>query len=118
MRIWDLPCQNLCDKHLLAEHRELHAIFIFLTTDKGNGYRKHPETLRWIGREYALYLRHEQQKKEFLARGWKHKSEILLTEKIKSSLKTQNLFIHSISEQIAILKNKNCKCILINNIKL
>jgi hypothetical protein len=26
VRIWDLDAAELCDQHLLGEHRELHAI--------------------------------------------------------------------------------------------
>lgn len=47
MRIWDIPCSKLCDRHLLGEHRELHCIWTCLTTPKGSNYKKHPETLRW-----------------------------------------------------------------------
>ena len=34
MRIWDLKPEILCDKHLLGEHRELHAIWSVLTLNK------------------------------------------------------------------------------------
>ena len=60
MRIWDLPPENLCRKHLLGEHRELHAIWSIITNNK-IGYSKHPETIRWKGKLKALYNRHEKQ---------------------------------------------------------
>jgi hypothetical protein len=34
VRIWDLDPASLCDRHLLGEHRELHAIWSILTTGK------------------------------------------------------------------------------------
>jgi hypothetical protein len=68
MRIWDVSPEKLCRKHLLAEHRELHAVWSILTRGK-KGYAQHPETLRWKGKLKALYLRHEQLAKELRARG-------------------------------------------------
>lgn len=48
MRIWDIAPKFLCQKHLLGEHRELHAIWNILTIYRGQGgYSKHPETKRW-----------------------------------------------------------------------
>ena len=32
------------------------------------GYSKHPETIRWIGKLKALYLRHNQQVNEMKSR--------------------------------------------------
>ena len=106
IRIWDLPVEKLCNKHLLGEHRELHCIFTFLTTDKGGSYKKHPETLRWVDKLPALYNHHEQQVKEINKRGWKHKSELPFI----NGAKIQNKFINTIEEQIEILKNKKCLC--------
>lgn len=60
MRVWDIEPKYLCRKHLLAEHRELHGFWNILTKHGGvGGYSRHPETLRWAGKEKALYLRHE-----------------------------------------------------------
>jgi hypothetical protein len=64
MRIWDLPPKILCRQHLLAEHRELHAIWSILTKNK-KGYSRHPETLRWQGKLKALYERHQAEVTEF-----------------------------------------------------
>ena len=58
MRIWDIPANKLCTKHLLGEHSELHGLWNILTQNK-SGYSRHPETLRWKGK-LALYLRHEE----------------------------------------------------------
>jgi len=31
MRIWDIPANKLCTKHLLGEHSELHGLWNILT---------------------------------------------------------------------------------------
>ena len=111
MRIWDIPPKYLCRKHLLAEHRELHGLWNILTKHKGKGgYSKHPETLRWVGKQKALYNRHEALVKEFLRRGYKHRTP--LDKKLATGLGTQNVFINSIVEQKVILKKKPCECLL------
>lgn len=107
MRIWDLSPGILCDKHLLGEHRELHAIWTFLTTDKGGAYRKHPETLRWHGKLPALYTRHELLTAEMINRGWTHKTPITKPE---DGQKQQTNFLNTVAEQRKILKSKNCQC--------
>ena len=110
MRIWDIPCKKLCDKHLLGEHRELHAIWVYLTTSRGASYKKHPETLRWENNTNGLIKRHREQVKEFKSRGWQHASPLPFKSfrtKITSSKKR---CINSIPEQIKILKSKSCKC--------
>jgi hypothetical protein len=107
MRIWDIPPSKLCTKHLLGEHRELHAIWNILTQNK-SGYSKHPETLRWRGKLAALYLRHEELAKEMLRRKYNHKTE--LDRKYATGNLSQNQFVNTYDEQINILKNKGCKC--------
>lgn len=107
MRIWDIEPKFLCRKHLLGEHRELHAIWNILTKNK-KGYYKHPETLRWKGKLKALYFRHQKLVEEMKKRGYRHNSE--LDKKLaKGSLK-QDKFVNTIEEQIHILKNKKCEC--------
>jgi hypothetical protein len=68
-RIWDLPCSELDDVGLLAEHRELHGVWTVIVCGKA-GYSRHPETLRWRGHLKALYARHEEQVREMATRGW------------------------------------------------
>ena len=75
MRIWDISPKKLCRKHLLGEHRELHAIWSIITNGK-KGYSNHPETKRWVGKERALYCRHIELVNEMLARGYKHHSQL------------------------------------------
>lgn len=109
MRIWDISPKYLCRKHLLAEHRELHGLWNILTKHKGKGgYSRHPETLRWVGKQRALYLRHESLVKEFTHRGYKHHTT--LDKHLAIGSDKQNIFINSIKEQKILLKNKNCDC--------
>lgn len=108
MRIWDIPCKNLCNKHLLGEHRELHAIWTYLTTDKGGSYKKHPETLRWKGRLGLLSDRHIEQVLEMKNRGWKHNS-ILKGNKTKYG-NVNKVYWQTVEQQVEILKNKGCNC--------
>lgn len=107
MRICDIPASKLCTKHLLGEHRELHAIWNILTQNK-SGYSRHPETLRWKGKLAALYLRHEELMTEMIGRNYHHKSK--LDRKYVIGYSSQNQFVNTYEEQITILKNKGCKC--------
>lgn len=107
MRIWDVSPETLCRKHLLGEHRELHALWTILSQDK-KGYRKHPETIRWEGKLAALYKRHEEEVEEIKKRGWNHKSP--LDEKFATGKDVQDVFVNTVAEQLEILKNKKCDC--------
>lgn len=110
MRVWDISPQFLCRKHLLGEHRELHAIWNVITENK-KGYSRHPETLRWIGKLNALYKRHEKIVKEMKNRGYNHNS--LLNKNLATGVAIQNTFVNTPKEQINILISKNCNCNLI-----
>ena len=114
MRVWDIPPKYLCRKHLLGEHRELHGLWNILTKHKGKGgYSHHPETLRWVGKQKALYLRHQELIKEFSRRGYSHYST--LDQKLATGSASQKILINTISEQEEILKNKSCECLLPTN---
>ena len=107
MRIWDITPGKLCRNHLLGEHRELHAMWTIITQNK-KGYSKHPETIRWIGKLNALYIRHEKLVQEMNNRGYTHKSPL---DKRKATGKSiQNVFVDIPSKQIKILKQKGCAC--------
>jgi len=109
MRVWDLHPKHLCRKHLLAEHRELHGLWNILTKHKGKvGYSHHPETLRWVGKEKALYLRHEELVEEFSRRGYSHRTP--LDKKLAIGSMNQEVFINSVEQQKEILKQKPCDC--------
>ena len=111
MRIWDIHPKYLCKKHFLAEHRELHGLWNILTVHKGMcGYSKHPETLRWKGKRKALYQRHEGLVKEFLRRGYRHRS--LLNQKYATGQGEQDFFLNTIKEQKRLLKEKKCQCFI------
>lgn len=107
MRVWDIPPKDLCRKHLLGEHRELHAIWTILSTGK-KGYMNHPETKRWVGKLGALNTRHEEEVKEMERRGYSHHSP--LDPQFATGITTQNEFVNSIKEQKEILRNKQCDC--------
>lgn len=106
MRIWDISPQDLCRKHLLGEHRELHALYTVITQDK-KGYSQHPETKRWVGKLKALYNRHEALVKEMESRGYNHASPL---EEPMDDCDIQDVFINTIEEQKELLNNKNCDC--------
>lgn len=107
MRIWDIEPIKLCNKHLLGEHRELHAIWNVLTKNK-KGYAHHPETLRWRGKLRALYNRHVELVEEMVRRGFKHKSN--LDKRLARGKSKQDYFLHTILEQKRILRGKKCTC--------
>lgn len=109
MRIWDVEPERLCRKHLLGEHRELHALWTVIAENK-KGYSKHPETVRWVGRLKALYNRHESLVAEMRRRGYNHQSPL---DKSKArGAASQTVFVNSYEEQLAILKKKNCECLI------
>jgi hypothetical protein len=109
MRVWDVNPKLLCRKHLLGEHRELHGLWNILTKHKGRGgYSRHPETLRWVGKQKALYLRHEALVKEFARRGYAHHSP--LDKRYARGSGIQRTFIDSLAEQKRILAKKPCDC--------
>jgi hypothetical protein len=111
MRIWDIHPQHLCRKHLLAEHRELHGLWNILTKHGGTGgYSRHPETLRWVGKAKALYLRHEALVKEFGRRGYQHHSP--LDKTLATGSGSQRALLNTATEQKLILTKKPCECLL------
>ncbi len=101
MRIWDIPPEKLCRKHLLGEHSELHGIWSILTKEK-KGYSNHPEVKRWEGRLKALYSKHEEIVEEMKNRGYKHNSP--LDPKLATGESEQKTRVDSYEEQKKILK--------------
>lgn len=111
MRIWDIDPKHLCRKHLLGEHRELHGLWNILTKHEGvGGYARHPETLRWVGKLTALKNRHDQLVSEMTERGYHHHSP--LDGALANDEEKQSVFINTIDEQIELLQNKPCECLL------
>jgi uncharacterized protein (TIGR02328 family) len=107
MRIWDVPPDILCRKHLLGEHRELHALWSILSKGK-KGYQHHPETKRWINKLPALYKRHELLVSEMQKRGYHHGSPLDVSHVTGSS--EQYEYVTSLDEQMKILREKPCEC--------
>lgn len=109
MRIWDIKPKKLCDRHLLAEHAELHGLWNTLTQGK-RGYANHPETRRWRGKLRALYNRHGKLVKEMMKRSFNHNSP--LDSKLATGESRQAEYVDTPEEQRSILKSKNCDCLL------
>ncbi|MCA9369909.1 MAG: pyrimidine dimer DNA glycosylase [Pseudomonadales bacterium] len=109
MRVWDVPPSILCRKHLLGEHRELHGLWNILTKHGGvGGYANHPETKRWVGKEKALFLRHEQLVEEMGRRGYNHHSP--LDEVLAIGSEKQDEYVDSVDAQYRLLRKKRCEC--------
>ena len=102
MRIWDLNPGYLNRQSLLGEHRELHGIVSIIKYNK-KGYSKHPETLRWIGYDWALKQRHKLLVAEMNLRGYIDKSPVLLRS--KPGIWPEQ-YIDSPARQLSILKEK------------
>lgn len=107
MRIWDkIHPTQLCRKHLLGEHLELHCIWSIIT--KGTkGYSSHPEVKRWVGKLPALKERHTLLVDEMTKRGWNHKTPLPACRHGKT---TQDIELYYPNEQIESLKKKKCLC--------
>jgi len=109
MRIWDIDPNHLCRQHLLGEHRELHGLWNILTVHGGvGGYAHHPETLRWVGKLKALFLRHEALVEEMKTRGYNHHSP--LDKTLAKGSASQGAFIDTVAQQKKILRDKPCEC--------
>ena len=78
MRLWyPIKLVELDNKRLLGCHNEIliigkaiHAI----THNIKYGFKRHPETLRWVGHTKALAQYHDAIAMEMLNRGFNHKS--------------------------------------------
>lgn len=111
MRIWDVAPNVLCRQHLLGEHRELHGLWNILTVHSASGgYSRHPETLRWVGKNRALYDRHELLVAEMSRRGYQHHSP--LDEPADTDGAVQDVMIDPVARQLAMLAAKPCDCLL------
>lgn len=107
MRIWDVDPALLCRQHLLGEHRELHGLWNILVHNK-RGYSLHPETRRWVGKQAALFERHEQLVREMSRRGYAHSSP--LDPALATGAGQQDVFIDPPDRQLEILRGKPCSC--------
>lgn len=107
MRIWDIEPERLCRQHLLAEHRELHALWVILTEGK-KGFARHPETARWRGKLKALYKRHQALAAEMGRRGYRHHTP--LPEEQATGLGEQREYKDTPVEQVRLLRSRGCGC--------
>ena len=105
MRVWDIPHSELCDRHLLGEHAEIHAVWSVIANSRA-GYALHPEVTRWRGRLSALVARHDANVIEMKARGFKHASP--LTSEADVSEQTE--YVDPPDEQRRLLAAKPCSC--------
>jgi len=105
MRVWDIPPDELCRKHLVAEHAEIHGVFNVI--ERGTvGYADHPEVKRWRGKLGALARRHDAVSAEMTKRGYRHLSP--LPSPIDDE--QQDVLLNTLAEQRELLKAKRCEC--------
>lgn len=109
VRIWDVDPRRLCRRHLLGEHRELHGLWNILTLGK-EGYSRHPETKRWVGRLAALHARHEALVAEMLRRGYRHASP--LDAALATGVAVQTEYVDALERQEQMLRSKECECLI------
>ena len=105
MRVWDVSPRVLCRAHLLGEHREIHAVYAVIARGS-EGYSRHPETRRWVGKLPALAVRHARVADEMRARGYRHLSPMRATR--GSTVQRSRLLTRS--GQLARLEAKSCPC--------
>lgn len=105
MRIWDVAPRTLCDAHLLGEHREGHAVFAVIAGGR-EGYRRHPETVRWVGKLPALAARHRRVVNEMRRRGFRHASPM----RARRGSPIQRVRLLTLDAQAARLTAKPCRC--------
>jgi hypothetical protein len=105
--VWDIPPREICDRHLIAEHAEIHAVMSVIRGGK-RGFASHPEVMRWRGHLGALGARHELVAGEMAARGFRHATPIQ-TAGGGSEGGAVRLLV-SQDEQRAILRAKACLC--------
>ena len=102
MRIWDIHPGYLNRQSLLGEHRELHGLLSILTNGK-KGYSRHPETLRWVGRERALARRHILLVREMVLRGFTDRTPV---ELCGGEDRWPETYVDSPDRQFALLADK------------
>jgi len=102
MRIWDVNPGYLSRASLLGEHRELHGLLSIIDNNK-QGYRKHPESLRWLDNRPALAFRHDLIVAEFNIRGYKDNTPVNIDFE---NLIYPKSFIDLPHIQLDILRNK------------
>lgn len=105
MRVWDIPVEQLCNKHLIAQHHEIHCIYNIITKNL-KGYAHHPEVMRWRDNTKALIRKHETVRFHMENRGIKHSSPIPF-EDICADYPDP---WQPVEKQKELLKAKGCSC--------
>lgn len=109
MRIWDqVPPENLCRRHLLAQWREGLGLWNILTQGK-RGYANHPETMRWRGHVRTFHTVLWRTRQAMLARGWSPKPLPKLGTGYAGSCDS-NGAVSTWDDQLATLRAKKCGC--------
>ena len=85
----------------------LHAIWLILINNKKR-YAHYSETIRWKGKQKALYLRYEQLVNEMMRRGYHHHSPLELS--FATGYDQQDVVIDSYEKQVHLLQQKKCEC--------
>lgn len=106
MRVWDVPVEYLCNKHLLGQHLEVHTMHSVIVNGK-RGYANHPETVRWRNNTDELRLVHQQTVDEMLKRGMNHKSPL---EGDVALVRKSYGVVDPVITQIEELSRKGCTC--------
>lgn len=110
MRVWDIPVHQLCDKHLVAQHHEIHCIYSIITNGL-KGFAHHPEVIRWRGHLLALELKHFNTVIEMRNRGINHnRVEHSVDTNVSTDLEDYPAPWQPVKEQVQILKQKGCGC--------
>ena len=107
MRVWDVPPAELCDRHLVGEHAEIHAAWSVITNGKA-GYAHHPEVERWREHLPSLRRRHDTDVAEMTARGFNHRSPLTGGEDAVEA--GPPMLVNTVEEQRALLAAKPCSC--------
>lgn len=109
MRIWDFPPAKLCNKHLVAQHHEIHCIYNIITKNL-KGFARHPEVMRWRANLKALVRKHEAVRYHLENRGMGHFSPLLEISQFEDICADYPNPWQSEEKQLEILKAKGCGC--------
>jgi len=108
MRIWHQKLiPRLCQKHLCGMWRESLGCYKIITENK-KGYLNHPATQEFVNCPSALYERLKAVRQEMLARNYNPKELPDFELPVGGVVKEWQ----TLEEQIEILQNKGCKCLL------
>lgn len=109
MKIWSIPVNRMCGKHLISEHRDLHTIWGRLTHNPE--WQNDPEITRWTEHLGALWVRHEEQVHQLKRTRHGHNSPITMSGVTPSDgLFDAPASVLSWPEERALLAAQKCFC--------